>query len=368
MDDLPRSLLAPSFLPPVAVLEMTFRCNHRCLFCSCPWYDTRPTDSPGLPVRYTTAPELSPARWREVVADLCARGVTTLAFTGGEPLLKEGFLEILEFAAGCSVEHVEAERDGLRVRRGPPRLHLLSNGTAMSEAVLDRCAALGVQLSMSLPGLRTFAWHTGGDPARILGWFEAAKRRGIVCTVAVTVTRRNLPELYETLAAGLLAGADRVLLNRFLPGGRGLLHQHDLSLTPDEVLEALDVAERVLATARRRGSVGTELPRCLLEGRRFEWLEVGSRCSAATHFFVVDPAGRVRACNHSPVALGHVDALDAVRDHPTWRRFVLQDFLPAACRGCVQAGGCDGGCREAAHIVHGHLDAPDACMRPRQPT
>ncbi|HEY3444957.1 MAG TPA: hypothetical protein VGK67_01285 [Myxococcales bacterium] len=31
------SRLAASFLPRTAVLEMTYRCNHVCLFCSCPW-------------------------------------------------------------------------------------------------------------------------------------------------------------------------------------------------------------------------------------------------------------------------------------------------------------------------------------------
>jgi len=30
--------LAPSFLPNAAVLEMTYQCNHQCLFCSCPWF------------------------------------------------------------------------------------------------------------------------------------------------------------------------------------------------------------------------------------------------------------------------------------------------------------------------------------------
>ena len=25
-------------LPPVAALELTYRCNHACRFCSCPWF------------------------------------------------------------------------------------------------------------------------------------------------------------------------------------------------------------------------------------------------------------------------------------------------------------------------------------------
>ena len=27
-----------TILPSVAVLEMTYRCNHACRFCSCPWF------------------------------------------------------------------------------------------------------------------------------------------------------------------------------------------------------------------------------------------------------------------------------------------------------------------------------------------
>ena len=27
----------PTILPKVAALELTYRCNHKCLFCSCPW-------------------------------------------------------------------------------------------------------------------------------------------------------------------------------------------------------------------------------------------------------------------------------------------------------------------------------------------
>ena len=27
-----------TLLPSVAVLEMTYRCNHACRFCSCPWF------------------------------------------------------------------------------------------------------------------------------------------------------------------------------------------------------------------------------------------------------------------------------------------------------------------------------------------
>jgi radical SAM protein with 4Fe4S-binding SPASM domain len=349
------SRLAASFLPPTAVLEMTYRCNHACLFCSCPWY----AEGRGFDVR----PELSLAEWKALVERLCALGVTELAFTGGEPLLKEGLEELLEHAASLTAEHVRTRDGGLVVEPGPPHLYLLTNGLALSERVLERCARLGVHLGMSLPGMTSFTDHTRASDARhVLGWFERARALGLETHVGITVTRLNLAELYETMGEALLAGADSVLLNRFMPGGRGLEHVRELMLQADEVREMLAVAEQVLRTANRQGNVGTELPRCLVDPAAHTHLDVGSQCSAATSFFVVDPSGWVRVCNHSEVRLEHVDQLERVKDHPYWRRFILKDFLPPACAGCREIGRCDAGCREAAHIFGGSLDALDPLL------
>lgn len=353
------SRLAPSFLPPVGVLEMTYNCNHGCRFCSCPWEDPRPHR------RLPRQEEMSVQEWMGCIQRVCDMGVTSLAFTGGEPLLKEGLEDLLRFAASRTVEHVETVDGRLTIRVAPPRVHLLTNGTALTWAHLDLCRDLGLHLSMSLPGIRTFSWHTGGaDPSVILERFQQARDRGIPTTVAVTVTQHNLPELYETLAAGLLAGADAVLLNRVLPGGRSLRWFPDLALSPSEVRQALDVAEEVLATADRRGSVGTELPRCILGDGAWPHLQVGTRCSAATGFFVVGPSGYVRVCNHSPVNLVHWRDLDALRLDPYWMRFLLKRWLPRECRACPSMGTCDGGCREAAHVLLGDLEAPDHGLGP----
>jgi radical SAM protein with 4Fe4S-binding SPASM domain len=347
-----RSRLAASFLPTTAVLEMTYRCNHQCLFCSCPWEDPAG--------RFSRLPELSVAEWKEVIRQLTARGVTDLAFTGGEPLLKDGLFEIMEFAASTVTEYVEAGEGGLTSRQGSPRLHLLSNGAAVDRQALEFCRRWQVQLSLSLPGLETFREHTGGgDPDAVLQRFREAAAWDIRTVVGVTVTRRNLGELYETAAAAFLAGAERLLLNRFLPGGRGLQHAAQLSLDASQLRAMLDTAEDVLREANRYGGVGTELPHCLVPRDRYERLEVGTRCGAVIRFFAIDPSGYVRTCNHSPIRLNHVRELDAVRTNPHWRRFARKDYLPAACGGCRERSGCDGGCREAAHIVGGDLASPD---------
>jgi radical SAM protein with 4Fe4S-binding SPASM domain len=351
---------AVSFLPTTAVLELTYACNHRCIFCSCPW--EAPDGS------FARHAEMDLDAWKDLIAELCRRGVNNLAFTGGEPTLKPGWQDLIRFAADQETIFIETKERELVERRSRPELFLLSNGECMDRDTVELCASLGIALSMSLPGLDTFAEHTGGrhDPQRVLDWFGKAQAKGVTTTAGITVTARNIHELERTVGTALLSGADRVLLNRFLPGGRGLAHRQALDLTPDQVVQAFDATEGILRQANRRGNVGTEVPRCLVDGSRYTHLEVSHGCSAARGFFVVDPSGYIRVCNHSPVRLLHWTKMDELRTDPYWRRFALGDYLPQACTGCREIGQCGGGCREAAHICGGAVDAPDPCVAPRR--
>ena len=207
-------------LPNTAVLELTYRCNHECIFCSCPWYANG----------FEPLPEMPVPQWKDLLDALALQGVSEFAFTGGEPLLKEGWRDIVSHA--CT----------LRVRRpgrastddGRPGVHLISNGRAMTDDALRFLAGSGVHLMFSLPGLETYPEHTGGgNPERVLSLFGKAAALGSAATVGVTVTRRNLHEVYSTIGEAFLAGAGDLLLNRFLPGGRGLAHWRDLVLDRD---------------------------------------------------------------------------------------------------------------------------------------
>jgi radical SAM protein with 4Fe4S-binding SPASM domain len=350
------SRLAPSFLPATAVLEMTYACNHACTFCSCPWYAKDGS--------FETHPELTADQWKQTIAKLCGMGCTDFAFTGGEPLLKDGIEEIIEFAAGQTVERIETEGDKLVSKQTPPKLYLLSNGKAMSDDILKLCKTHDVNLSMSLPGYTTFPEHTCGgmDADHVLEWFRKAKKMDITTTVGITVTNENHFELFETISQALLAGADLLLMNRFMPGGRGLEHADRLTLSSEQILDMLDTAEDVLQTANRAGSVGTELPKCILGERSYERLHVGTRCSAALDFFVIGPSGYVRVCNHSPKRLNHVDDIESLKDHDYWKQFVFKDYLPEKCGDCSLITDCDGGCREAAHVVGGQVDSMDPLL------
>ena len=329
-----------AILPSVAALELTYRCNHACRFCSCPWFA-------GM---LQPGPEMEVDEWKRLVAEFADAGVSQFSLTGGEALMKEGCFDLVDFASKRA------------------SVNLLSNGRFVTDDVLRFCADRGILLSVSMPGLRSFAENTDSDTPveHILGVFARAKKLGCKTTVGIAVTKLNLPELYETISAALVAGADSLLLNRFLPGGRGLSHP-ELMLTAEEVRHIADVAEEVLSRAKRYGHFGTELPACLIDAEKYEYIQVTTGCSAATDFFAVGPNGMIRACNHSPVEILKWNEWRRLPECEEWMHYVRHDHLPKMCDGCDKAAKCLGGCREAARVFSGSPTAPDPVFAAHPP-
>ena len=241
---------------------------------------------------------------------------------------------------------------------------LISNARLMNENYLDLFKRCRVHLSMSLPGYETFQEHTGVDNADgVLYWFRKAKKMGLKTTVNITVTKRNYYELFRTIALGLLNGASSVLLNRFLPGGRGLRYQDSLLLNREQLNGMLDIAEEVLEYGKRYGHVGTEFPKCVIKNiNKYQRLEIGMQCAAAKYFFVIDPAGQIRTCNHSPRIVGNVFDEDMIHDKDYWTLFAESLYKPAYCSACMDKKLCDCGCREVAHILKGSPMEIDPCI------
>lgn len=352
------SMPAESILPASAVLETTYRCNHKCLFCSCPWYT-------GM---LNAEKEMEFDEWCELIETYARAGVMHFTFTGGESLLKERLIELIEFTKQVKAVHIETIDGELKRYEAPPGVNLLSNGKLVDENILKLCAKHKINLSISLPGLKTFEEHTGGAQKAedILNIFAAAKEFAVTTTAGITVTSKNFHELYETIAAALIAGADTILLNRFMPGGRGL-DNRNLELTTEQIRQMPYIAESVLEKAKRYGSIGTELPRCIVNPSEFKYLKVGTGCSAASEFFVVGPNGKLRVCNHSPIELVRWRDYESLKENEVWNQFVFKKWRPSHCNGCGYTSECAGGCREAARVTTGSVSDPDPLWRGNVP-
>lgn len=332
-------------VPRSAVLELTYRCNHTCKFCSCPWYAPNTT--------YCKGNELSFNEWKIIIDWLHAMGVKHFSISGGECLLKDCLPEILKYIYITSGE-----------LNYPQSIVLISNGLAMSDSFMRLFKETGVQLSMSLPGYETFEYHTGVDNREgVLHWFRKAAEFGIATTLNVTVTQKNIYELYDTIAEGIICGASSVLLNRFLPGGRGLKYEEELILSASQLNEMLDIAEDVLSTCNLHGFVGTEFPKCVIKNpQKYQHINIGTYCAAAKDFFVIGPSGEIRVCNHSPRVVGSMLPEPHIFDMSYWNTFSESNYRPQRCNPCKYLPICDCGCREVANIKTGRLDAVEPSL------
>ena len=320
-------------LPNVAALELTYRCNHKCLFCSCPWESDE---------NYSKE-ELSYAEWTNVIDTLMRNGVSTFTLTGGEPLMRDDIKNIIDYILNKGAS-----------------LNIISNGRKITDEFLDFIAERNVSICISIPGIETFVEHTGIDNVDyVLSLFEKTRSKRIKATANIAVTKKNLPELYENIAYALIKGADYILLNRFLPGGRGLKNQEYL-LSKDETNQMLDIAEEVLSKANKYGHVGTELPLCAINNPdKYKHIRVSNLCSAAKGFCIIDPSGYLKVCNHSPIRICKYNELDTLKNNMYWNSFRLRDYIPDMCKDCDKLDRCDGGCREAAHVYYGGINDPD---------
>jgi radical SAM protein with 4Fe4S-binding SPASM domain len=102
-------------------------------------------------------------------------------------------------------------------------------------------------------------------------------------------------------------------------------------------------------------------------------LNFGS-CAAGTDraYYTIDPLGNVRPCNHTPTILGNLfqESFAELIAPERLAPFVLA--RPPFCDPCALRDVCQGGCKAAAQVCYGSLDAEEpflhrnrAAARPR---
>lgn len=216
-----RARLGTQRVPLMGSIELTARCNLRCVHCYI-----------NLPARDDAARqgELRGRDWGPIIDEIAAAGCLKLLITGGEPLLHPEFREI----------YTHAKKAGLL-------LTLFTNGTLITPAVADYLAAwrpLSIEITIYGSTPQTYAAVT-----QVEGAFEQCRRgirllleRGLPLTLKTMIMTLNQHELRDmkTLAEdlGVKFRYDPVLAPRL----DGSQEPCNFRLSPEEVV-ALDLAD-----------------------------------------------------------------------------------------------------------------------------
>ena len=281
---------------PLTVLaELTWRCPNRCLHCHF-W------------PRADAGRELPTARWIEIFGQLSAAGTLFLSLSGGEPLARADFFELLE----------EATRRGFFVT-------VLTSAHPLDDAGVRRLAGSGVAMvQVSLYGGEAAVYEavTGvpGSFGRLRRNLTLLRELGVPLSLKAPVLRstwRSLPACFEFAAAlGVAFKPEFALFPDCQdPGG------HPEDLDEIELAEALRLCRPYLPPPAP-GATGPDDP----------------LCAAGIRFAAIVPDGRVFACPYHPECAGDL----AERGFgEIWRHSpVLERFRRLTRRAWTRCAGC----------------------------
>jgi len=160
-------------IPLYAHIELTYRCNLRCVHCFIP-EGLRNSDE-----------ELSTEQVFDIIDQLADAGTLKLTLSGGEPLFRQDFFAIAEYARNRNMA-----------------LGIISNGTLIDEAVVKRFKQLHFNdIAISLYGLtpQTHEAVTGvpGSLSRTVRAIKLLKENGFKVTIKTPVMKQNLCQVPE---------------------------------------------------------------------------------------------------------------------------------------------------------------------------
>jgi cyclic pyranopterin phosphate synthase len=201
-------------------VSVTDRCDLRCVYCMSEHMTFLPK------AQVLTLEELD-----RVASTFIELGVRKLRLTGGEPLVRKGFMELV---LGLSRHLKTGALD---------ELTLTTNGTRLSEFA-DDLARFGVRrINVSMDTLKPDLFRKltrGGDLAKVIGGIDAALAAGIAVKVnAVALKDDNAAELPDLIAWAHARGAEMTLIEA-MPMGEIEVDRTDQFLSLKDVRRDLE--------------------------------------------------------------------------------------------------------------------------------
>ncbi|PVX24567.1 MAG: radical SAM/SPASM domain-containing protein [Candidatus Bathyarchaeum sp.] len=349
--------------PFLVVWNFTYKCNLACKHC---YSNSGKSETK----------ELSTEEAKKVVKQIADFGVTSLAFSGGEPLMRKDFFEVAKYAVDL----------GLYVS-------LATNGTLLNKEVVKKLKETGVHyVEVSLDGVeaKTHDYFRGKEGAfeQTLTGLKNCIDKEICTCIAVTATKNNLKQIPAVLDLSEKMGIDRFTLFNFIPTGRGKdIIAEDPS--PEEREQILSYLNKQLSEDRKIAILSTtpQLARVALQCSttqedlmmplaHMEAAKVSKRaraladfiggCGAARFYCAISPEGDVQPCVFMPLVVGNLTKEkigDIWVNSPAFQDLRNRENLKGRCGKCEYKYVC-GGCRARAYAYYDdYLKSDPGCIR-----
>ncbi len=332
-------------LPRYIVIELTKRCNNRCLYC----YAVQGNDAQkynGSRLEEMTTDEI-----KEVVIKLQKElPIETIGLSGGEPFLRKDLPEIVSFISGKGIDPI-----------------IITNGTLISQNVIEATVQSAHVYQVTLLSYKKeihdhLVGRAGAWEAAINGMINVTRAGGDLVVVFVA-TRLNCHDLYKTAELAIVLGAKVLMYNRINLSAHNMHFVEELLPDAQMIQENLESLEKIGEKYGISSAASVVIEPCIVPMREYKHVQVGwCPLGGEESYFTIDPLGNIRICNHSPVILGNIKH-DSIKEiflnHPYVCSF--RTTFPDECSSCNPELKkiCRGGCKAASEQCYGTIKKVD---------
>jgi pyrroloquinoline quinone biosynthesis protein E len=321
------------------VLELTYRCPLKCVWCN-------------NPLDFDRYGELTTEEWKDVLRQARALGSLQLGFSGGEPMLRDDVEELVEYATSLGYY-----------------TNLITSGVGLTAARLHALKRAGLkQIQLSLQSAdRALTNELVGAKAHDLKMETAyrIKSLGFPMVLNVPVVRQNIDQVERILKTAEDIGVDYLELANIQYYNWALLNREALLPSREQILRAEAAVNAARARLGKRMTIYFVIPD-YYEGRPKACMN-----GWGTIHLTIAPDGAALPCQEVRVIQGL--EFPTVREKPlAWiwnesplfRKFRGDDWMKEPCRSCTEKAKDFGGCRCQAFLLTGDAANCDpACSR-----
>lgn len=324
--------ISKKWYPPSSVFwDITRNCNLKCLHC----YNFH---------EYDHNEELSADEAKRVLEEMSIFGVESISFSGGDPLMRKDFLEIVRHAAGLNFKSVGVATNGTLIDRDIARQLKLPNTHV--QISIDGDVA---EIHDSMRGVK-------GSFDKAVNGIKLLIEEGVNTSVCTTATRLNVDRVPNIIQLMKDLCVENYRVQGMVPIGRGKMSEKELKLAPDRMKKLVEYLEN---EGIHITSYNFTLKPPPTEPVDF----CGSgACSAASTSCSITPEGNVVPCTYFWGLNG-----ENLRDHTfqwIWENSALLNYyrsislneIKGICRECKWLSLCHGGCK-AENYLNGDIFA-----------
>jgi radical SAM protein with 4Fe4S-binding SPASM domain len=269
---------------------VNYRCNFECQYC----YSWQRTENA----------EMSIAQWQEALLSLRTYiGKYLIQFSGGEPFVKKGFIDLLAF---CHAHEIE--------------WGVITNGSVLTRGIVENVAAANpVNIDVSVDSASAVINDEVRGSAGALSKIEAGiqrladervkQNRKFLIRIKPTVTKKTFRFLPDLVAWAASHGADSIDFSPVRPEQFWTeRHYRDLWPTNSELVELDQVVQELIALRNNGARIETAPEKMLAFVDHFRGLKTYtgvSPCRAGMRDYYISPTGDVQVCWEYP-SIGNV--------------------------------------------------------------